>query len=362
MYRSMYSSYGRPIFRKLCYPPRPTRPRTFSSYDSSKHIEYLYNPNNKMLMPEDLANILQQYGLPGDVNSMDLYRQAFLHSSCMHSFYVDQLVGINAPISKRRRLFCNSSIEFVGDSVLELLVRSDVYRRFPEEPENILSLHKLNIVSNDSVGKIALEMGLGQWLVCSKDIEDSAVPNIRTNRHTMACALEAFIGAIYLDTNNSKVMGSKDKQRNQGLLPIGPGLEKAQTFVGNMIDKHVDWSNIENFELDHKSKLIQLFQKAFPKHFLRAKPLGILELDRNEKDGYTVGAYMYAGQPMPITANDPKIVRLSSKTTMKMIEDHVDKHQSFCVLLSTGTDRLKKKADQLACKNAYDLLTSTSNL
>jgi len=90
----------------------------------------------------------------------------------------------------------NERLEFLGDSVLGLIVTDDVYRRFPHLPEGQLSEVRAGVVNARALGDVASEMRLGECLLLGKG-EDAG--GGRTKQSILADALEALIAAVYLD-------------------------------------------------------------------------------------------------------------------------------------------------------------------
>jgi ribonuclease III len=90
----------------------------------------------------------------------------------------------------------NERLEFLGDSVLGLIVTDDVYRRFPHLPEGQLSEVRAGVVNARALGDVAAEMRLGDCLLLGKG-EDAG--GGRTKQSILADALEALIAAVYLD-------------------------------------------------------------------------------------------------------------------------------------------------------------------
>ncbi len=90
----------------------------------------------------------------------------------------------------------NERLEFLGDSVLGLIVTDDVYVRFPHLPEGQLSEVRAGVVNARALGDVAVEMRLGEYILLGKG-EDAG--GGRTKQSILADALEALIAAVYLD-------------------------------------------------------------------------------------------------------------------------------------------------------------------
>jgi ribonuclease-3 len=90
----------------------------------------------------------------------------------------------------------NERLEFLGDSVLGLVVTDYVFRNFPDLPEGSLSEVRAGVVNARVLAEVARELDLGAYLLLGKG-EDAA--GGRAKRSILADALEAVIAAVYLD-------------------------------------------------------------------------------------------------------------------------------------------------------------------
>ncbi len=90
----------------------------------------------------------------------------------------------------------NERLEFLGDAVLGLIVTDHVYRNYPELPEGELAKVRAGVVSSAALAEVAVELGLGDALRLGRG-EDSS--GGRAKPSILADALEAVIGAVYLD-------------------------------------------------------------------------------------------------------------------------------------------------------------------
>ncbi len=90
----------------------------------------------------------------------------------------------------------NERLEFLGDSVLGMVVAEFLYRRFPDTLEGGLTKRKSKLVNEGSLHRISDELGLGRYIFLSPE-EDRA--GGRKLASINADALEATIGAIFLD-------------------------------------------------------------------------------------------------------------------------------------------------------------------
>jgi ribonuclease-3 len=90
----------------------------------------------------------------------------------------------------------NERLEFLGDSVLGIVVTDMAYREFPDLPEGDLAKLRAAIVNMSALADVARDLGLGGFLLLGKGEEMSGG---RDKASILADALEAVLGAVYLD-------------------------------------------------------------------------------------------------------------------------------------------------------------------
>lgn len=90
----------------------------------------------------------------------------------------------------------NEKLEFIGDAVLDLVVADRLHRLFPQDNEGNLSRKRASIVNEDSLYNLAMILKIDECLLLG---EGEDLQGMRYNKRLLASALEAIIGAIYLD-------------------------------------------------------------------------------------------------------------------------------------------------------------------
>jgi ribonuclease-3 len=95
-------------------------------------------------------------------------------------------------------------MEFLGDSVLGLVVAEHLYRRLPDAPEGTLTRRKVAVVNGVLLAAVAGDLGLGDLIVYGKGEQQST----RGRATALENALEAVIGAVYLDAGLGEAAGS----------------------------------------------------------------------------------------------------------------------------------------------------------
>ncbi len=91
-------------------------------------------------------------------------------------------------------------LEFLGDSVLELVIARALYDRFPDASEGRLAKIRAHVVSRHSCANVARDLDLGATLVLrAQDVPGPELHRISLSRNVLAALLEAAIAAVYLE-------------------------------------------------------------------------------------------------------------------------------------------------------------------
>jgi ribonuclease III len=113
---------------------------------------------------------------------------SLLKTACTHRSFLNE--------NRSAGMEHNERLEFLGDAVLELIVTSYLYRRFTKKAEGELTAYRSAIVNTVSLTKVAEHIGLNEYMLLSKgEAKDTG----RARSVILANAIEAIIGAIYLD-------------------------------------------------------------------------------------------------------------------------------------------------------------------
>ena len=151
-------------------------------------------------------------------NNIQYYRQALMHSS----------------IGKREKgkPVNNERLEFLGDAILDAVVGHIVYRHFPGKREGFLTNTRSKLVSRNTLGRLAKEMGIIEMV-------QNDNRNNSHNSYMGGNAFEALVGAIYLDL----------------------GYDACMQFMEKKILKEIIIDKVAYKEVNFKSKLIEWGQK-----------------------------------------------------------------------------------------------------
>jgi ribonuclease-3 len=113
---------------------------------------------------------------------------SYLERAVTHTSYVNENLGV-AVISNER-------LEFLGDAILGFVVAEKLYRDFPDLSEGEMTRRRSVLVRRETLARVAREIRLGDYLYLGKGEEAGGGRHKPTN---LACALEAVIGAVFLD-------------------------------------------------------------------------------------------------------------------------------------------------------------------
>ena len=166
----------------------------------------------------DIFDFLDKNGI--EYNNKALINQAFTHSS-----YVNE--------HKKDNAHDNERLEFMGDAVLQLFSARRLYDIEPPLKEGLMSTRRSNLVCEKMLAVVAREFGLNRFLKLGQGEEKSGG---RDRDSIIADMTEAFIGAVYLDTDT----------------------DNAFKLLDLLFDKHIE--EIDESTYDYKTKLQEYVQ------------------------------------------------------------------------------------------------------
>ena len=123
--------------------------------------------------------------------NITLLQNALTHSSYANERWHDSLKS-------------NERLEFLGDSVLGMLVAEHLYRNFPDRPEGELTRMRADMVCEKTLAAVANQVGLGQHLLLGHGEERFGG---RTRDSILADAVESVIAAAFLDGGMAAALG-----------------------------------------------------------------------------------------------------------------------------------------------------------
>ena len=154
-------------------------------------------------------------------HNISLLQNALAHSSYANERWHDSLKS-------------NERLEFLGDSILGMVVADHLYRNFANRPEGELTRMRADMVCEKALAQVANQIGLGEHLLLGKG-EDQGGGRGRDS--ILADAVESIIAACYLDG----------------------GMEAAKAFISRFVLVNVPVSRLTN--ADYKTALQELVQQ-----------------------------------------------------------------------------------------------------
>lgn len=173
---------------------------------------------------EELSQLENNIGI--FFNNKDLLKQSVVHRSYLNEH-------------PRFELNHNERLEFLGDAVLEIIVTEYLYLNYPEKPEGELTNWRASLVNSQMLSQVAKEVELEDFLYLSKG--EAKDKNSKARQFILANAVEALIGAIYLDR----------------------GREAAEGFVHRFILSKLEHILENKLYLDAKSKFQEKAQEKY---------------------------------------------------------------------------------------------------
>ena len=128
----------------------------------------------------------------------------------------------------------NERLEFLGDAILGAIIAEYLFKKYPYQPEGYLTELRSRIVRRETMNNVALRMGLNKMVQYNQN--DRGL----SRSHIFGNALEALIGAVYLDQ----------------------GFANTRTFILNQILKeYIDLETMESTDTNYKNQLLSWAQR-----------------------------------------------------------------------------------------------------
>jgi len=189
---------------------------------------------------------------------LTIWQSAFIHNSYSRKCKLNKIYNrdnkeLHEPISENPPEGClplqegsNERIEWLGDAILQTIITTYLFNRYPTQDEGFLTKLRSKIVKTGSLSILATYYGMEKYILMSEYVEKSC--NGRTNKKILEDTFEAFIGAMYKD------FGFKDH---------ATGFKICEEFIVGTIEKCLDLTNLIMTEDNFKDVLMRLYHKKF---------------------------------------------------------------------------------------------------
>lgn len=152
--------------------------------------------------------------------NLRIYEVAFIHRSASFSLPDGQRIN-------------NERLEFLGDAILDAILSDYLFEKFPEATEGFMTKIRSRIVNREILNQLAISMGIDKILL-------SNINSVNSTRNLYGDALEALIGALFVDK----------------------GFKKTKTlFIKRVFNKYLDLEKIIDTDTDYKSLVFEWIQK-----------------------------------------------------------------------------------------------------
>jgi len=158
----------------------------------------------------------------------DILKEALTHSS-----YSNEMK------SKGEKIAYNERLEFLGDSVLSIVVSSFIFEKYRSKQEGDLTKIRAAVVCEKALSKFAGEIELGEYMFLG---HGEIINNGRKRPSITADAFEALLAAIYLD--------------------CGETFDVVEKFLIPFVSKEIDYISENSVFIDYKTALQQIVQQA----------------------------------------------------------------------------------------------------
>jgi len=198
-----------------------------------------YNTFNMLIVSEDISLMFKKFKIKIVPKNIMLYQEALTHTSYTKNEYIniDPSILINN-VPNTLNLFdkSNERLEFLGDTIIKCIFSEYLFKRFDTEDEGFLTKLKTKIEDKESLARYAKRLGIEQYLIISKHIEEN---NGRNSSKLLEDAFEAFIGALYTDL----------------------GFEICKEFLTIILETEVDYAGILYQDTNYKNQLLIFYHK-----------------------------------------------------------------------------------------------------
>lgn len=171
---------------------------------------------------EQLQDFCRRQGI--DMKDLTLLDMALTHTSYAHES------------KKTTKDAHNERIEFLGDSVLSIIVSTYMYNSFPNLNEGQLTRMRANLVCEASLFELAKKLKLGRLLLLGRG---ESISGGRERASILADAFESLLGAVYIDQ----------------------GFEAAQKFLMSIMKDQIDFVCRNGIFNDYKTRLQEFLQR-----------------------------------------------------------------------------------------------------
>jgi len=202
-----------------------------------------YNCINKLITLNDVINMFKKFDMVVEPKDINFYINALTHKSYIkkeyYDIYMNQLsstIKNNTNNAVELLEQSNERLEFLGDTVIKCIVSGYLFSRYQYEDEGFMTRLKTKIENRQSLAKFAKILGIDEFMIIAKQIEDN---NGRNSEKLLEDCYEAFMGALYLDL----------------------GFETCRKFMYIILETEIEYSEILYKDTNYKDQLLRFYHQ-----------------------------------------------------------------------------------------------------
>jgi dsRNA-specific ribonuclease len=214
------------------------------------YVLYLLNENNKYITKKFIEGLLKTYRVNYKIKNLQTFQHAMTHISYLKRDYENDKTLKNLkekniePISNPNdaiplQTVSYERLEFLGDSVIHLVLADYLFKRYLDEDEGFMTRLRTKIENGQTLAELAKKMRLHEYVLIARNVE--AIGGRDKNQHIFEDSLEAFVGALWLDSNSD--------------------FSLLRSFVTNLIEDEVDIPTLLHKETNYKDTLLQYYHR-----------------------------------------------------------------------------------------------------
>ena len=227
--------------------------------DTHDLIPYILNPKNCCITCNNIYDIFKIYNCEITIKNINWYKQAMVHKSYTFDNFkknkickkfiitknIQPTVNIIPSVKIQKKSY--ERLEFLGDSVIRLILSEYIYNRYSDQSEGFMTKLRTNIENGKILGSLAQKLNLNEFLIISKIEEMNNGRNGKID--ILGDVFESFFGALYKDKN----------------------INACANFFIQIIEHEIDFASILFVDTNYKDQLLRIFHTkkyADPKYDL----------------------------------------------------------------------------------------------
>lgn len=300
---------------------------TEESYDNVDPTLFILNEANVYITADYIEDLLKKYDVDHKVQNLPMFQRAMTHISYLvrdENYFKNQKMKHSAEFNQKTKhtsdlepiedpskaiplqTISYERLEFLGDSVLHLVLAEYLFKRYEGEDEGFMTRLRTKIESGETLAMISQAIGLNKYILLSRYIEKNG--GRENNMHILEDSFEAFMGAFYLEA----------------------GFDKCKKFMVKLMEEEMDFAQILNTETNFKDKLLQYFHQQR----WQDPCYGVLDISGPD---YKKSFTMYVKRKLTKT-DDGEIIGIAVATSKKRGEQEAAKQALIHLKIITDDD------------------------